>query len=130
MCSSGRPTVAVVTLLRQLRAKGARCSSTPTSTLPVGITSWLAQRSGTTPWRMGTRNYREALAARAGRPDEEVDEVEVPATPGNPDLSRALAEEGRWVFEEEVRAGLLARMRELSAVEPDQRINAWASEER
>ena len=125
VCSSGRPTVAVLTLLRQLRAKGATVyQHADFDPAGLAITCWLSERCGTVPWRMGTRNYREALAARAGRPDEEVDEVEVPATPWDPELGRALAEEGRWVFEEEVRAGLLARMRELSAAEPDQRIIA------
>jgi hypothetical protein len=51
-----------------------------------------------------------------------VDDVGVPPTPWDPELSGALAEEGRWVFEEEVRAGLLARIRELSAAEPKKRI--------
>jgi uncharacterized protein (TIGR02679 family) len=66
ICSSGRPTVAVVTLLRQLGGAGAtlyqHADLDPTG---LAITDWLRERAGTTPWQMdGTGSngiYEERL---------------------------------------------------------------------
>lgn len=108
VCSSGRPTVAVVTLLRQLGAAGATLAQhADFDAVGLGITAWLAERTGATPWRMGAADYRAAISsgrarvALAGR---------LPATPWDPDLGPAMAEAGVAVYEEELRILLLAAM--------------------
>jgi uncharacterized protein (TIGR02679 family) len=58
VCTSGRPTVAAVTLLRQLASDGAviyqHADFDPTG---LAITGWLAQRAGSVPWRMTATDY-------------------------------------------------------------------------
>jgi uncharacterized protein (TIGR02679 family) len=60
ICSSGRPTVAVVTLLRQLGAGGATLyQHADLDPAGLAITDWLRERAGTTPWQMdGTGSDR------------------------------------------------------------------------
>jgi uncharacterized protein (TIGR02679 family) len=106
LCSSGRPTVAVVTLIRQLRAAGAEVfQHADFDVAGLGITAWLAQRAGTMPWRMGATDYLGAVAterervALAGR---------LPPAPWDPDLIEVMAARGVAVYEEELRAGLLS----------------------
>lgn len=68
VCSSGRPSVAVVTLLRQLGASGATLAQhADFDAAGLAITSWLAERAGTTPWRMGVRDYEDAVAGERER---------------------------------------------------------------
>lgn len=106
LCSSGRPTIAVITLVRQLRAAGAGVyQHADFDPAGLGITAWLAQRAGTVPWRMGAAEYLAAVAtdrervALAGR---------LPPAPWAPDLVEAMAAHGVAVYEEELRAGLLS----------------------
>lgn len=106
VCSSGRPTVAVVTLLRQLAATGATLRQhADFDATGLSITNWLADRAGTTPWRMGADDYAAATpgaaVALAGR---------LPPTPWDPGLAAAMASTGRAVHEEDVRATLLEAM--------------------
>jgi len=105
VCSSGRPTLATVTLLRQLGAGGAALvQHADFDPAGLGITAWLAERAGTRPWRMGERHYRAALAApRPRRPIAGM----VPPTPWDPTLQAAMAGTGVAVFEEELRHELL-----------------------
>lgn len=108
VCSSGRPTVAVLTLVRQLAAAGAQVRQ-HADLDPVGlaITAWLAERAGTVPWRMGATDYlglvrgaRDETSARAA-----------PPTPWDPELRRIVQARQVWAYEEQVRADLLAAMR-------------------
>jgi len=105
VCSSGRPSVAVVTLLRQLGAGGAslyqHADFDPTG---LAITGWLAERAGTVPWRMTGGDYLGALAASVS-PATLSDPP--PATPWDPALAGALEHHGVAVFEEAIRHSLL-----------------------
>lgn len=111
ICSSGRPTVAVVTLVRQLAAGGARILQ-HADLDPVGlsISAWLAERAGTVPWRMGAVDYLSMVgtARRDGRSQP------VPATPWDPALQAEMADRQVWVYEEQVRAELLEAMQQPS----------------
>ncbi len=108
VCSSGRPTVAVVTLLRQLGAGGSQLFQHADFD-PVGlaITAWLAEHAGTTPWRMSADDYEAAVAAR---PRPAAPPRAVPATPWDPRLGGLMEDEGWVVYEEELRAMLLEAM--------------------
>ncbi|MGH8959659.1 MAG: TIGR02679 family protein [Jatrophihabitantaceae bacterium] len=107
VCSSGRPTVATVTLLRQLTGSGARAlQHADFDPAGLSITQWLARQAGTIPWRMGAADY----AACAG--GAQTISGPVPDTPWDPALRELLERERRPVYEEQVRAELLARMRE------------------
>lgn len=106
VCSSGRPSVAVVTLLRQLGAGGARLHQhADFDPAGVGITAWLQERAGTLPWRMTADDY---LAAR---PDREPSFDTVPPTPWDPALRAAMAGRRIAVYEEDVRHRLLHNAR-------------------
>lgn len=108
VCSSGRPTVAVVTLLRQLGAGGARLfqhADFDPAGLP--ITAWLAEHAGTTPWRMTAADY---LVAVGSRPRAPTVLRAVPGTPWDPKLRPAMQEAACPVYEEELRASVLAAM--------------------
>ena len=62
VCSSGRPTVAVVTLLRQLGARGATLHQhADFDAAGLAISGWLAERAGTVPWRMSAADYTAAV---------------------------------------------------------------------
>lgn len=103
VCSSGRPSVATVTLLRQLMAAGARAlQHADFDPAGLSITQWLARRAGTTPWRMNASDY---AAFVGGQP---VFEGAVPPTPWDPALGELLALHHRPVYEEQLRDDLLA----------------------
>ena len=108
VCSSGRPTVAVVTLLRQLAANGATLNQhADFDPSGLAISAWLAERAGTIPWRMSAADYGGALAGDRQRvPFRSA----VPPTPWDPALGDAIAAAGVAVFEEELRASLLDAM--------------------
>lgn len=108
VCSSGRPTVAVLTLVRQLAAAGAQVRQ-HADLDPVGlaITSWLAERAGTIPWRMGAQDYLELV----GDGHDEGSARSVTGTPWEPSLQRVMRERQVWAYEEQVRADLLSGMR-------------------
>ena len=115
VCSSGRPNVAVVTILRQLSAAGAlvlqHADFDPSG---LAITAWLAERAGATPWRMGMSDYLSVVAAARDRPPLK---GAVPPTPWDPGLQHAMERHGAAVYEEDVRAQLLVSMREALAQE-------------
>jgi len=136
VCSSGRPTVAVVTLLRQLRAGGAEVRQhADFDGGGIGITSWLAEKVGTTPWRMDAADYRAALATLASpatpaatapaststvralattTPPARGLRValppRLPSAPWDPKLIEVMTNAGVAVYEEELRDPLLAEM--------------------
>ncbi len=108
ICSSGRPTVAVVTLIRQLVARGARCHQhADFDAAGLAITAWLGERAGTIPWQMTAASYRQAARAERSRIPLV---LPLPATPWDPELGPTMASFGVAVYEEELRAGLLATM--------------------
>lgn len=107
VCSSGRPSVAVMTLLRQLTADGATAlQHADFDPAGLSITAWLADRAGTTPWRMSAADYRRAATGAANVTGP------IPETPWDPTLRAAMAQIRVSVYEEQVRAELLAAMRE------------------
>jgi uncharacterized protein (TIGR02679 family) len=111
VCSSGRPTVATVTLLRQLTSGGARAfQHADFDPAGLSITQWLARQAGTIPWRMGAADY----AAHASR-SQPVISGPIPETLWDPALRDLVERERRPVYEEQVRAELLADMRQHPA---------------
>lgn len=108
VCSSGRPSIAVVTLLRQLGTAGAALAQhADFDSGGLSITNWLTARAGTTPWRMTAADY---LAAVAVRRDRVPISGRLPPSPWNPALREAMAEHGVAVHEEEIRADVLSAM--------------------
>jgi uncharacterized protein (TIGR02679 family) len=103
VCSSGRPTIATVTLLRQLAAKGAtvhqHADFDPTG---LAITAWLADRIGSVPWKMTAADYVASISPAApeflGEP---------PETPWDPELQPVMSKHRRALYEEEIRFQLL-----------------------
>jgi uncharacterized protein (TIGR02679 family) len=108
VCSSGRPTVATVTLLRQLGAGGATLlQHADFDAAGLEITAWLADRAGTTPWRMDEHHYRAALTTgRIRRPLAGI----LPSTPWAPALRHCMEAAAVAVYEEELRHSLLDAM--------------------
>jgi uncharacterized protein (TIGR02679 family) len=105
ICSSGRPSVAVVTLLRCLTSEGARVRQhADFDPAGVAITAWLVDRAGTIPWRMTAADYATA-AARLRSPLTL--ESAIPSTPWDPALQIEMARRRAAVYEEAVRADLL-----------------------
>jgi uncharacterized protein (TIGR02679 family) len=115
VCSSGRPTVAAVTLLRGLLRDGAigwqHADFDPSG---LAITEWLRRRAGTVPWRMSAADYLGAVP-RSARPVV----GSIPPTPWDAGLAEAMARCGRIVYEEQIRADLLAAVYETE--------RAWAA---
>lgn len=106
LCSSGRPTVAVVTALRQLAAGGAELRQhADFDPAGLSITGWLASRAGTVPWRMTAADYRSAA-----RPGGTPLPAAAPPTPWDPGLAEAMSATGVVAYEEDIRAGLLDAM--------------------
>ncbi len=111
ICSSGRPSIAVVSLLRQLGALGALIHQhADFDVAGLSITAWLSSCAGTTPWLMTANAYRAAIGAQRDRPD--LGGV-VPATPWDPALAGVMAHHGHAVYEEELTDHLLAGMRHI-----------------
>lgn len=105
VCSAGRPSLAVVTLLRQLTASGAAAyQHADFDPAGLSITAWLAERAGTIPWRMGAADY--GLYADDGAPLA----GPVPDTPWDPALREAMESHRRVVYEEQLRSQLVAAM--------------------
>lgn len=108
ICSSGRPTVAVVSLIRQLSAGGSTCRQhADFDTTGLGITAWMAERAGTVPWLMTAGAYGEAIAVKRQRVPLE---SAVPNTDWDPALGPAMRTAGVAVYEEELRLTLLDAM--------------------
>lgn len=113
VCSSGRPTVAVLTLLRQLGAAGAVLAQhADLDPAGLAITAWLADRAGTTPWRMRAQDLAAALAVERPRPHLR---GTVGPTTWDPTLGPALAQACVTVPEEDLIDELLDAMEASSA---------------
>lgn len=109
ICSSGRPSIAVVTLLRQLGAHGATLlQHADFDAAGLSITAWLSDRAGTTPWLMTADAYRTAVAVQRERPRLSGAALAAPWEPG---LAVAMQRQGVAVYEEELAAGLLQELR-------------------
>jgi uncharacterized protein (TIGR02679 family) len=108
ICSSGRPSIAVVTLIRQLSALGSTCRQhADFDATGLGITAWMAERAGTVPWLMTADAYCEAIAVKRQRVPLE---SAVPDTVWDPALGPAMRAAGVAVYEEELRLTILAAM--------------------
>ncbi len=108
VCSSGRPTVAVVTLVRQLAAAGAEVlQHADFDAAGLAITGWLTARAGTTPWRMSSGDYLAVTSPGCVQPPAL---AALPPTPWDPCLQATMEQIGRPVYEEELRAELLGAM--------------------
>jgi uncharacterized protein (TIGR02679 family) len=108
ICSSGRPTVAVVTLIRQLSAAGSTCRQhADFDAAGLGITAWMAERAGTVPWLMTADVYGRAVAVKRQRVPLE---SRMPDTNWDPALGPAMMAAGVAVYEEELRLDLLDAM--------------------
>jgi uncharacterized protein (TIGR02679 family) len=108
LCSSGRPSIAVVTLLRQLSSAGAairqHADFDPTG---IAITNWLRDKAGTVPWRMTSDDYLGAAhARRLRRPFL----TETPLTHWDPRLRTAMNDVRIPVYEEDLRIDLLTEI--------------------
>jgi uncharacterized protein (TIGR02679 family) len=109
VCSSGRPTVAVVALLRQLMASGATARQhADFDSAGVAITQWLADRVGTVPWQMTANAYGSVPAASPERQRRAAQFIG--ATPWDPDLAQSMEDRGVVVFEEQLCERLLDLM--------------------
>lgn len=108
VCSSGRPTIATVTLLRQLGAGGATLyQHADFDPAGLSITGWLAERAGTVPWRMTSSDYLAAATVTGSQPTFV---TTVPRTPWDPALQADVEHLGVAVYEEELREDLLRAM--------------------
>jgi uncharacterized protein (TIGR02679 family) len=106
VCSSGRPTIATVTLLRQLGAAGATLyQHADFDPAGLAITAWLAERAGTIPWGMTSSQYLTWRPA----PGPSFNGT-VPPTPWDPGLQVILERERVALYEEEIRTHLLQSM--------------------
>lgn len=111
LCSSGRPSLAVVTLVRHLRDAGATVyQHADFDAAGLAITRWLADRAGTTPWQMDATAYENALAARRPSLDFDDGAGDVGETPWDPALATSMRRHRRVIHEEAVAGELLARM--------------------
>lgn len=114
VCSSGRPSVAVTTLIRQLTAGRARAfQHADFDPAGVSITQWLAQRARTIPWHMTSEHYLSGVrrsSGSSGTGRESFAFGRIPDTPWDPALQVAMARLGRPVYEEQLRADLLDAM--------------------
>ncbi|CAN5304075.1 hypothetical protein BH23ACT9_BH23ACT9_32040 [soil metagenome] len=109
VCASGKPTVAVVTLLRILRSSGAVLRYHGDFDWPgIEIANRLISRIGVQPWRFDTAAYETAVAAgRGGRP---LESARVEAS-WDTHLAEAMVAVGRRVEEESVLDTLLSDLR-------------------
>ena len=108
VCSSGRPTVATVTLLRQLGAQGASLyQHADFDPAGLSITAWLAARAATVPWHMDSSDYLDAVAVMRTEPTIT---GPVPSTPWDTRLRSAVERVRIPVYEEQVRERLFRTM--------------------
>jgi uncharacterized protein (TIGR02679 family) len=110
VCSSGRPSVAVVTLLRQLTAQGATAyQHADCDPAGLAITAWMTHRAGTVPWRMGADHYNQHASGAADIAGP------IPRTPWDPRLQSAMERARVAVYEEQVRHDLLNAARTIAS---------------
>jgi uncharacterized protein (TIGR02679 family) len=106
VCSSGRPTVAVLALLRRLGGEGATVHQhADFDAGGLAITAWLTERAGTQPWRMGADDYEAAVASAP--PSTVTLPDRLPPTPWDPALRTAMVRHCVAVYEEAIRADLV-----------------------
>ncbi len=104
ICTSGRPTVATLTLLRQLGAQGASLyQHADFDPAGLSITAWLAARAATVPWCMDSYDYLEAVPGTTADPTIT---GPVPPTPWDRSLRAAVDRLRVPVYEEQIREGL------------------------
>ena len=107
VCTSGWPNVAVITLLRQVSAAGARVRyHGDFDPKGLSIAQMLVDRLQVEPWRMTALDYEQALP-RARVPLE----GPVPNVGWDVALATSMRTHGRAVFEEDVREVVLAEIR-------------------
>ena len=107
VCTSGWPNVAVITLLRQLSASGARVRyHGDFDPKGLSIAQMLVDRMHVEPWRMTAMDYERALTRARVLIDGLVPNVGWDAA-----LATAMRTEKRAVFEEDVRDVVLAEIR-------------------
>lgn len=104
VCTSGWPSSAAILLLQKLASAGCRLRyHGDFDGEGLRIAANVLARTGATPWRMGTADYRGALdTPPAGPPVGRVTEA-----PWDPHLATALRETGVTVSEERVASSLL-----------------------
>ena len=108
ICSSGRPTVAVVTLVRQLGAAGATIlQHADFDEAGIAITGWLAERAATQPWMMDGPSYHAAVAAGHGQVSLT---NATPPTPWDPSLAELMDASRVAIYEEALRDQLIECM--------------------
>lgn len=109
ICSSGRPTMAVVTLLRQLARGGATIRQhADFDAAGLGITRWLAERAGTIPWRMTRGDYLHSIDNTMA---ETITGL-VPVAPWDPALTEEMAARRIVLYEESLCDALLTLIAE------------------
>ena len=105
LCSSGRPSVATVTLVRRLRSSGTAVRQhADFDPAGLAITTWLTERAGTVPWQMTAKDYEQAVRTTDGHLPIT---GPVPETPWDPNLASTMETAGVAVHEEAIRARLL-----------------------
>jgi uncharacterized protein (TIGR02679 family) len=98
VCSSGRPSVAVMVLLSQLASAGAAVDvHADFDPAGFGIVAGLVA-AGYRPWRMTAADYLDVVALSAG---EKLGEA-TPLTPWDPELATLFDEHRRPVYEEQI----------------------------
>ena len=96
VCTEGQPSAACIRLLEALRASGCRLfAHADFDAAGLHIVRRLVESVGAEPWRMSAEDYREALRT-GGHPRVGAGL----SSPWDPELARAMAEEGRGVYEE------------------------------
>lgn len=113
ICSAGQPTLAVQTLVRQLRANGCTVlQHADFDASGLHITKWFQQHTGTTPWKMNRQHYLDAIQ-NLNSPSLPLENKTLPVTPWDNALSESMQRHGIYISEEQVRADLLNGIREL-----------------
>lgn len=114
ICSSGQPSVAVTTALRQLGADGAQIlQHADFDPAGIAICRLLTERVGSVPWLMTAAEYESAV-----RPGELKLSGIVPDTPWDLGLATLMNQIGRPAYEEQVRHSILDQIVNTAAREP------------
>jgi uncharacterized protein (TIGR02679 family) len=109
VCSSGQPSVAVITALRQLATDGAQIRQhADFDPSGIAISRLLSERVGSVPWMMTARDYGQAVR-RSGSIVSSEFSGSVPETPWDPELAPLMNRVRRPVFEEQLRHAILER---------------------
>lgn len=118
VCTHGRPTVAVLTLLRMIRPVAARVAYHGDFDWDgIDMCNRLAERIGVTPWRFSSRDYRAAV--QAGAAGVELDAGRGVEASWDEELAAIMRATGLAVEEEAVMPTLLADLSAEGVVQPD-----------